>query len=63
MGQGVEEFTSGSIGNARVLQDLGELETESWHARFGERVLDVALIEDVPLAILGDEENACWVIR
>ncbi len=58
MRQGIQQLPPAALSNLGMLKDLGEWEAQDWDGRSGEGVLDVALVEDVPLAVLGYEEDA-----
>jgi len=45
-----------------VLQDLGEGKSEDWDAFGLEGVFEMALVEDVALTVLDEEEDAGWSV-
>jgi len=59
--QAVEELALGRVGDAGVGEDLGEGQAEDRDAVIREAVLEVPLVKDVALAVLGDEEDALAV--
>lgn len=65
MGRVVEELSArGGRGEGGVGEDLGEGEAEDGDGLGGgglQGVLEVALVEDVALTVLDEEEHAGWV--
>lgn len=63
LGQVVQQLALGRVGDAGVLLDGREGEPEDGHlgGDLGEAVLEVALVEDVALAILDEEQDAVGV--
>lgn len=63
-GQLVEQLALGGVGDGGVLQELGEGDAEDGDGVGGvvdEGVLEVALVKDVPLTALDDEDDALFV--
>ena len=56
----VEQLTS--LAQGRVLQDLGEGESEDGDAFGLKGVFEMALVEDVALTVLNEEEDAGWTV-